>query len=668
MQLRLIILLLVVFSAPAQSEPVTELPWSFNALKSTPLPETKQSDWPQTRLDHFILSRIESTGLEPASPASERVLLRRIYFDLIGLPPTPKQLAVFREHASRNRADAIRDVVDELLASPHYGERWARHWLDLARYTDKTASWLNSTASAWRYRDWIVQAFNRDLPYNVFVKQQLANDLMTGSDPEDNAALGYLGLSPTYWKELQLPPEVIKTTVADEWEERMDAVGRTFLGLTLACARCHDHKFEPVTQADYYAIAGVFASVRISDRPTISDEMWAPVAKARTEVAGFEKEIASLKKKKQDTKLPNNEVTDVTRKMATLESQIAKIVQATAHYHTPMVNGVSETALFVKPADGKHGTNLDYQNGQSRNLPIHKRGNPNATGEIIQRRFLGAFPISADSPRRFEQGSGRLDLAKAIVEEAAPLSARVIVNRVWQHHFGRGLVATPSELGHSGEPPSHPALIDDLTMRFIENAWSLKWLHREILMSATWQQSVQNAASQEADPNNDLLARANRRRLDAETWRDSVLAVSQQLDRTVGGAPEDLEAPDHSRRTLYGMIHRREPNPFLRTHDFPDPTAHSPSREQTITPLQQLFSLNSPFIRSQSEALARVLRNKNDNAVPFNFVYQHLFQRSPRTSEIRLANQFLEGSEHDLEAWTQYAQALLVGNEFLFID
>ena len=205
-------------------------------------------------------------------------------------------------------------------------------------------------------------------------------------------------------------------------------------------------------------------------------------------------------------------------------------------------------------------------------------------------------------------------------------------------------------------------------MRFIENAWSLKWLHREILMSATWQQSVQNAASQEADPNNDLLARANRRRLDAETWRDSVLAVSQQLDRTVGGAPEDLEAPDHSRRTLYGMIHRREPNPFLRTHDFPDPTAHSPSREQTITPLQQLFSLNSPFIRSQSEALARVLRNKNDNAVPFNFVYQHLFQRSPRTSEIRLANQFLEGSEHDLEAWTQYAQALLVGNEFLFID
>jgi hypothetical protein len=668
MQLRLIILLLVVFSASAYSEPVTELPWSFKALKSVAIPETKQSEWPQTRLDHFILSRIEATGLKPAPPANERVLLRRIYFDLIGLPPTPKQLADFREHASNNRAEAIRDVINELLASPHYGERWARHWLDLARYTDKTASWLNSTAAAWRYRDWIVQALNRDLPYNTFVKQQLANDLMAGSDPTDNAALGYLGLSPTYWKELQLPPEVIKTTVADEWEERMDAVGRTFLGLTLACARCHDHKFEPVTQADYYAIAGVFASVRISDRPTISDEMWAPVAKARTQVAAFEKEIAHLKKKNQDAKQPNDEATEATRRMATLESQIAKIVQTTTHYHTPMVNGVSETALFVKPADGKHGTNLDYQNGQSRNLPIHKRGNPNVTGEIIQRRFLGAFPIKTDAPRRFEQGSGRLDLAKAIVEEAAPLSARVIVNRVWQHHFGRGLVATPSELGHSGEPPSHPALLDDLTMRFIQKGWPLKWLHREILSSATWQQSIQNKASQEADPNNELLARTNRRRLDAETWRDSVLAVSQQLDRTVGGAPKDLEAPNHSRRTLYGMIHRREPTPFLRTHDFPDPTAHSPSRPQTITPLQQLFSLNSPFIRSCSEALARLLINEKDTAVQINLAYQHLFQRPPRANETELAMQFLEGNEYDLEAWTQYTQALLVGNELLFID
>ena len=660
---RLIILSLVALSVLAQSAPVTELPWSFQSFQSRPLPETKQSEWPQTRLDHFILSRLESKGLQAAPPADERVLLRRIYFDLIGLPPSQNQLDDFKERASLNRSDAIRDVIDELLASPHYGERWARHWLDLARYTDKTASWLNSTAAAWRYRDWIVNALNHDLPYNDFVIQQLANDLIDGNDPMDNAALGFLGLSPTYWKELQLPPEVIKTTVADEWEERMDVVGRTFLGLTLACARCHDHKFEPVTQADYYAMAGVFASVRISDRPTISEELWAPVENARIQVAAIEKELGPLKKKE------GKEATvETTQRIATLESQIAMIVQDTTHYHTPMVSGVSEAALFVKPAEGKHGTFLEYQKGQARNLAIHKRGNPNVTGEIIPRRFLGAFPIETDASRQFNHGSGRLDLAQAIVEEAAPLTARVIVNRVWQHHFGRGLVATPSELGYSGEAPTHPALIDDLAMRFIKKGWSLKWLHREILQSATWQQSIHNLASRQTDPSNEFLSRMNRRRLDAETWRDSVLAVSKQLDLTLGGAPKDLEAADHSRRTLYGIIHRREPNPFLRIHDFPDPTAHSPSRQQTITPLQQLFSLNSPFIQTQAEALARFLLKEQGTATRIEAAYQQLFQRRPRESELEIATRFFESSETPIKVWTQYAHALLVGNEFLFID
>ncbi len=264
---------------------VVEKPWSFEPLQVQLLSKIKQTDWPQARLDHFILSRMEAKNLKPAKPAEDRVLLRRLYFDLIGLAPTPKQMADFK------RADFPK-VVDELLASPHYGERWARHWLDLARYTDKTATWLNSTAAAWRYRDWVVQALNTDLPYNKFVKQQLANDLIPGSNPKDNAALGYLGLSPTYWKELQLPPEIIKTTVADEWEERMDAVGRTFLGLTLGCARCHDHKFEPVTQADYYAIAGVFASVRIADRPMVDKKLLAPVMKAREQVTKLEKKVA----------------------------------------------------------------------------------------------------------------------------------------------------------------------------------------------------------------------------------------------------------------------------------------------------------------------------------------------------------------------------------------
>ncbi len=433
---------LVISVGALGAAPVTELPWSFQPLSEQPMPKSKNAGWAQSRMDHFILARLEEKGLRPAGPASDRVLLRRLCFDLIGLPPTPEQPAAFRERAAVDRRAAIGSEIETLLASPHYGERWARHWLDLARYTDKTASWLKSTASAWHYRDWVVQALNRDLPYNEFVKQQLANDFIPGADPKDNAALGFLGLSPTYHKELKLSPEVIKTTVADEWEERMDAVGRIFLGLTLGCARCHDHKFEPVTQADYYAIAGVFASVRIADRPTMDEETWAPVATARAVVARLEKEVADLKKKKKP--------------VAEIEQRIAAVKKDTPHYNVPVVNGVAEAALFVNPARD-FGTTLDYKDGQARDLAIHKRGDPNLPGDVVPRRFLAAFPAATGAPRRFERGSGRLDLAEAIVTEAAPLAARVIVNRIWRHHFGRGIAPTPSELGHSGEPPPPPS-------------------------------------------------------------------------------------------------------------------------------------------------------------------------------------------------------------------
>lgn len=659
---RLAILHLLFVSLAASSAQITNLPWSFAPLASSRLPQTEQTEWTQTRVDHFILSRLEQDGLKPAPPANKRILLRRLYFNLIGFAPTPEQLENFKQRTAASRPVAIKHTIDELLASPHYGERWARYWLDLARYTDKTASWLNSTAAAWRYRDWVVQAFNEDLPYPSFVKQQLANDLNPGSDPRDNAALGFLGLSPTYWKELQLPPEIIKTTVADEWEERMDAVGRSFLGLTLACARCHDHKFEPISQADYYAIAGVFASVRIADRPTINEALWEPVAKARAQVAKLEEEVTAMKKQENLPPLA------LSQKTAPLRHKIATIIEQTPHYHVPMVNGVREASLFVQAAEGKHGSNLDYRNDEARDLALHKRGNPNVEGEIIPRRFLSAFPLQTKQPRRFERGSGRLDLAEAIVEEAAPLSARVIVNRIWQHHFGRGLVPTPSELGHSGEAPSHPKLLNDLTKRFVSHGWSIKWLHREILQSATWQQGGHNPAAQEKDPSNRLLARVNPQRLDAETWRDTILQASRQIDLRIGGAPVDLEAPHNQRRTLYGIIHRREPNPFLRLHDFPDPTAHAPTRPVTITPLQQLFSLNSSFIRAQSEALAHELLKQPTLKRRIENAYQRLFQRSPRQSEVMLATEFFAGNETQPELWIQYAQALLVGNEFQFID
>lgn len=335
-----------------------------------------------------------------------------------------------------------------------------------------------------------------------------------------------------------------------------------------------------------------------------------------------------------------------------------------------MVNGVVEAALFVNPRrNGTHGTTLDYTVGKARDLAIHKRGNPNATGEIIPRRFLNIFPAEDGEVRRLKKGSGRLELAEAIVNEAAPLTARVIVNRVWQHHFGRGLVPTPSELGFSGEPPSHPELLNDLTARFVKNGWSVKWLHREILSSSSWKQSIHSKQAQKLDPNNQLISHMNRRRLDVEAWRDAMLKVSGKLDPKLGGEPMELNSKINNRRTLYGTIHRRELNKMLSVHDFPDPTAHAPSRTQTITPLQQLFSLNGPFIQWQAEALAaNLIKTASDTKERVNIAYKKLFQRTARESELDLARSFLDQRKDLAGAWAEYAYALLASNEFLFIE
>ena len=636
-------------------------PWSFRPLEQVAAPEVKDKDWPQTRIDRFILADIESAGLEPASAADARTLLRRLHFDLIGLPPTADEVADFTEAFSRNTQQATRSAIARLLASPHYGERWGRHWLDLARYTDKTASWLESTAAAWLYRDWVVDAFNKDLPYDEFVKRQLANDLIPGADSTDNAALGFLGLSPTYWKELQLPPDIIKGTVADEWEEHVDALGKTFLGLTLGCARCHDHKTDPVTMQDYYAIAGVFASVKFADRPTMSEELWAPVAKARAKVAALQKQLADLKKKKAK---------DLKEQTVRINKEIAAIKTATPHYNMATVNGVAEAALYVVKNPKKHGTVLDYKMGEARDLPMHKRGDPNTPGDVVPRGFLEVFAKPGAKRRVFKRGSGRLELAEGIVEDAAPLAARVMVNRVWAHHFGKGLVGTPSELGRAGEPPTHPELLDDLAARFVANGWSTKWLHREILLSATWQQASVAPESEARDPDNRHYARMTRRRLDVEAWRDSMLWATGGLERALGGASEDLEKTSSRRRTIYGSIHRRDINKMLRLHDFPDPTAHAGKRAKTTTPLQMLFTLNGPFMQRQSDVLAERLMSASGGSVESRVVeaYARLFQRDPNERETELAATFLRGREKDKRAWAEYAQALLGGNEFLYVD
>lgn len=637
--------------------------WSFRPVRKHQLPVASDDSWPRSKLDQFVLAAMRREGLMPSPQADRRTLVRRLHFDLTGLPPSPKEVESF---VNDDSPLAFEMLVNRLLESPHYGEKWGRMWLDLARYTDRTATWLYAAGQAHLYRDWVIDAFNNDMPYDEFIHRQLATDLMPETGPEDMPALGFLSLSPTYWKELKLPCEIIKTIVADEWEERVDAVSRTFLGLTVACARCHDHKFDPITSEDYYALAGVFASCRQTERPIISEALYAPVRIAKNQVKQLEDELTELKKQKPTAK----------EAIAELNKKIANIKASTPHYETPMANAISDESMFVVRAGEtpQDGTRLDYR-PEPRDLPLFVRGNPNRPGPVVPRRFLTVLAKWEDSqaaPSKFEQGSGRLELANSITDDAASLTARVIVNRVWHEHFGRGLVDTPSNFGQLGGRPSHPELLDDLAARFIENGWSIKQLHREILLSGTWQQSSQYDEQRVSkDPENRWMSRANRRRLSFESWRDAMLAASGVLDLKLGGPSVDLESADNHRRTVYATIHRRDMSTTLTMHDFPDPTQHSPMRSITTTALQGLYALNGPLLNQQAQTLSKRLLRENDNDHQrIDDAYVLLYSRRPTNEERSAGLEYLgtpEDSQHG-QHWQQYAQVLLAANELLYVD
>jgi hypothetical protein len=629
--------------------------WSFQPLRQAAPPAVRDGAWPRGRIDRFLLAEMEKRGLGPSPVADRRVLVRRIYFDLVGLPPTLAEVDAF---VNDPRPDAYERLVERLLATPQHGERWARFWLDLARYCDEPEPWSDCKGSPHLYRDWVVKALADDVPYDRFVQLQLAADLMPDSRPADRAALGFLGLSPTYWKELNLDKDVIRGVVAEEWEERIHTIGSTFLGLTVACARCHDHKYDPVTTQDYYALAGVLASSRLADRPLLPNAEARAVLAARERVKALEAEV---KKRNSDKNKEGHE------KAKALSQEIERLRRETPHYDAPMAPAVEEAALYVLP-DGAHRTKLEYRPGVAQDVAMQVRGSPTNLGPVVPRRFLAV--LSPDSPRPFTQGSGRLELARALVTDAAPLTARVIVNRVWRHHFGTGLVETPSDFGAQGDRPSHPQLLDDLAARFVANGWSLRWLHREIVLSAAYRQaSTTDARKQAVEPDNRLLWRMNRRRLEVEAWRDAMLAASGTLSLDVGGPAQELGDPKNRRRTLYGKVKRRELSDVLRLHDFPDPTTHSGNRVPTTTPLQQLFTLNSPFLQEQASALVKRLHAEapaNDE-VRVRHAYRLLYGREATAGQVRLALDFL-GAGDRAALWDQYAQALLASNEFLFVD
>lgn len=622
--------------------------WSFLPLEKKPTPKVKQQDWPLTRIDSFLLSEQEKQGLKPSPRSTPAQFLRRVTFDLTGLPPTPAEIDAFKNPTEED----YKKLVDRLLSSPHYGERWGRTWLDLARYCDILEQWADTKGQSYLYRDWVVKAMNDDLGFDKFSILQLAADQMNSSLP-DRAALGFLGLSPSYWKELQLPVDIIKTVVAEEWEERIHTLSSTFLGLNVACARCHDHKFDPITAKDYYSLAGIIASTRPADVSMLEAAATKVILDARKKVTTLEADLKKLQAKKPAA--PTEAIDD-------LKKQIAEIKKNTPNYDAPFAVGMEDASLYVV-ADGPNKTKLDFKINQPQNLALHVRGNPNNTGPVIPRQFLSVF--SGDNQKAFNQGSGRLELANALFNEAKPLTARVIVNRIWKHHFGKGLVETPSDFGAQGDKPSHPDLLDDLAFRFIENNWSMKWLHREIVLSATYRQ--QSAPPSTLDPDNRLLAAMPRKRLDVEGWRDAMLAVSGTLDPSIGGPPVELNDLNNRKRTIYGLVRRRELSDILRLHDFPDPVTHSPNRVATTTPLQQLYTLNSPFILKQANLLHGRLQREfpGGDAEKITGAYQLLFSRDPTSHQLEIGLNFVKPGG---VAWPQYTQALLASNEFVFID
>jgi Protein of unknown function (DUF1553)/Protein of unknown function (DUF1549) len=550
-------------------------------------------------------------------------------------------------------------VVDRLLASPHYGERWARHWLDVARYGEDQAHTFQARLypGGYRYRDWVVQAFQDDMPYDRFVTEQIAGDLLKTGDPMSRLpALGFFALGPHYY----MDAGEAKAAEAAELDDHVDVLGRGFLGLTVACARCHDHKFDPITTQDYYALAGVFKSSRYVEAPTSPADVVEKFNQGQVAVKKQEakvKEFLAAEAAKQG---------DAGQKPKQIEGKLSPEAKKA------LADLRSEVEQLKKSAPPKPPIVHTLADGPGEDMKIYLHGNTKTEGEVAKRRFRRI--LSDGDPKPFTQGSGRLELAQAIVDPKNPLTARVLVNRVWQWHFGAGIVPTPSNFGKLGQPPTHPELLDHLATRFTAEGWSIKKLHREIMLSATYQLgSAVDETDLKADPANQLYWRMNRRRLDVESWRDALLFAAGNLDPAVGGPPADLNSTSNHRRTLYGAVSRHDLNGLLRLFDFPDPNLTAEKRPVTIVPLQQLFVLNSEFMTEQARGLVKQLAGEKDDPAKVRKAFLRLYGRPATEEDVKLALEFLaapEGSESKprLSRWEQYAQVLLATNEFAFVD
>ena len=920
--------------------------WSFQPVRKPQRPPVTNETWARTEIDYFTLAQLEKRELQPVAAASKRELIRRATFDLTGLPPTPEEVDLFVADKS---TDAFAKVINRLLASPHYGERWGRHWLDVARYAEDQAHTfaVRANTSGFRYRDWVINAFNSDLPYDQFVRLQIAGDLI-GPQQQGSydhlVALGLFGLGAQYYKNSDAA-----RAAADELDDRVDTLTRGFLGLTVSCARCHDHKFDPIPTLDYYSLAGIFRSSKLHTVPLCSPEEITKYNEGQQQIktsdAAFKTFITDAKASAAEQKVDEiarymitvwkhnsakaagkpiklselaekNHVNEFLLrrwisfldqkqkgKVAALNTWYAATEKLTAgggtevpkeiqelaskfqnqislqidfrdgvattnlaiqksdqprqpgspRFVTPLVTKVRPTAgidvditgaseLYLVVSDGGNGKSCDhsdwlnpvligdkgtlkltelkwkklegfsggrinknytgqplrvggkqYENGIGVHAPtqivydipegytrfkaiggldnsgsdqggcgedasiqfsvytesptegpatpgedlltrvlgkdgpfavrdedlasflsedqraeynrlktavdtarttappmyavahsyredrpadmkVFVRGNPANQKDVAPRRFLQVLAAADSQP--YQKGSGRFELAEDIADPTNPLTARVMVNRIWQKHFGRGIVNTPSNFGNLGERPTHPQLLDYLAAVFVESGWSIKAMHREIMLSATYQLSSEfNAHNAETDADNQFLWRMNRRRLDVESWRDALLQVSGRLDRSMGGPSTNLADSGNVRRTVYSKVSRHQLDNLLRLFDFPDANITASKRSETTVPQQQLFVLNSDFMVNQARSFADRLQNtEGTTADRIRLGIRLAYGRPATDAEIELGQLYLASqddqsdSSNRLNRWQRYAQVLLGANEFMYID
>lgn len=779
--------------------------WSFRPVADPPLPEVDEENWVRSPVDAFVLSKLESMGLSPAPPADKRTLLRRVTFDLTGLPPTPAETEAFladQEDGAFNR------VVERLLSSPHYGVRWGRHWLDVARYADSNGLDENlAYGQAWRYRDYVVNAFNNDKPFDRFLVEQVAGDLLPHADAETKTATGFLVLGAKVLAE----PDMEKL-VMDTIDEQLDATGKAFMAMTIGCVRCHDHKFDPLKQTDYYALAAIFKSTRtFAESRTGVIKHWHEYSFATAEELESLKEvdarIAKLKsaassfRSRAMTKLrdearakaveylmaaarfePSMSLAEVTtiaepfglhpRILHHCRLHLAYNksdpffapwhelsqnggAEAVEQHYRPLFERMEQALQAAKEKDAKATTLADPQLEQARvalhdlsgflavppkaeyafdeetlaeyykledearlfessapdqatamgvseqetlsEVPVHIRGSHLNLGKPVRREFPEVMRTSSVRPVFPKAQSGRLQLAEWMASTQHPLTARVMVNRIWGWHFGRGIVGTTENFGQLGDRPSHPELLDWMARHFMESGWSVKDLHRLILTSSTYQMDSihPNAASSaEIDPENLALWKFRQQRLEAEQIRDAILAASDRLDLTLGGKTIPLRnrqfvfnhtSVDHTkydslRRALYLPIIRNNVYTLFEQFDFPDPTMPTGHRSSTVVAPQALLIMNSDLVMDSADALALHLaaHSKDDNE-RIRLAYEKTLGRPPSTEESQralafigdLTSQALTATGVDesqvMRAWSMLCQSLFATNEFLYV-